>query len=151
MGKLTQNERINRSVTKYRHHHRHPSTAEVDRTFMEISSQTPQFAIAVLRFLVSSPKSQAITLTRAYMLAYVTALYPLGTGEWEMKIFLYLCDRNDQQTGDVLAWVSKRDLLVPHPLKCGMVSPADVLGSSRKVCIATVKPYTESPLTLYSP
>ena len=50
---------------------------------MEISSQTPQFAIAVLRFLVSSPESQAITSARAYMLAYVTALYPLGTRDDE--------------------------------------------------------------------
>ena len=151
MGKLTQNERINRSVTKYSHHHHHSSTAEVDRTFMEISSQTPQFAIAVLRFLVSSPESLAITLARADMLAYVTALYPLGTREWEMKIFLYLPDRNDQQTGDVFAWVSKREMLIAYPLKCGMVSPADVMCSSQKVCTATVKPYIESQLTLYSP
>ena len=38
----------------HHHHHRHhPLTTEVDRTFIDISSQTPRFAIAVLRSLVS--------------------------------------------------------------------------------------------------
>ena len=32
--------------------HHHPSTTRVDGTFMDISSQTPRFAIAVLRSLV---------------------------------------------------------------------------------------------------
>ena len=35
------------------YHHHHPLTTKVDRTFIEISSQTPRFAIAVLRSLVS--------------------------------------------------------------------------------------------------
>ena len=46
--------------TKFVHYY-HPLTTAVDRPFMEISSQTPQFTIAVLRFLVSSPESIAIT------------------------------------------------------------------------------------------
>ena len=41
--------------------HRHyPLTTGVDRTVVEISSQTPGFAIAVLRSMVSSPESLAI-------------------------------------------------------------------------------------------
>ena len=48
---------------------------------MEISSQATRFTVAVLRSLVSSPESLAITLAWADMLAYMTALYPLGTRE----------------------------------------------------------------------
>ena len=81
---------------------------------MDISSQATRFTVAVLRSLVSSPESLAITLARADMLAYVTALYPLGTREWEIKIFLHLPNRNDQRTGDILAGGSKIKVLVPH-------------------------------------
>ena len=42
------------------HHYR--LTTEVDWTVMEISSQTPRFAIAVLSSMVSSPESLAINL-----------------------------------------------------------------------------------------
>ena len=45
----------------YHHHHYHPLTTAVDGTFVEISSQTPQFTMAVLRFQVSSTESLAIT------------------------------------------------------------------------------------------
>ena len=45
----------------YHHHHYHPLTTAVDGTFVEISSQTPQFTIAVLRSQVSSTESLAIT------------------------------------------------------------------------------------------
>ena len=38
-----------------------PSTTGADGTLMEISSQTPQFAIAVLRSPISCPESLAIT------------------------------------------------------------------------------------------
>ena len=37
----------------YHHHRHHPLTTKVDRTFIDISSQMPRFAIAVLRSLVS--------------------------------------------------------------------------------------------------
>ena len=47
------------------------------------------------------------------MLAYVTALYPLGVRGWEMRLSLYLPDSNDQQTGDTFVWVSKIEILVP--------------------------------------
>ena len=45
------NDDIDLGINYYYHHH--PLTTEVDRTFIEISSQTPRFAIAVLRSLVS--------------------------------------------------------------------------------------------------
>ena len=48
------NDDIDLGINYYyhHHHHHHPLTTEVDRTFIEISSQTPRFAIAVLRSLV---------------------------------------------------------------------------------------------------
>ena len=45
----------------YHHHHYLPLTTAVDGTFVEISSQTPQFTMAVLRSQVSSTESLAIT------------------------------------------------------------------------------------------
>ena len=41
-------------------HHHYPLTTGADGIFMEISSQKPRFAIAVLRSMVSSPESLAI-------------------------------------------------------------------------------------------
>ena len=42
---------------------------------------------------------------------FSNALCPLGTRRWEVEIFLYLPDSNDQQAGDAFPWFSKIKVL----------------------------------------
>ena len=62
---------------------------------MEIASRTPPIALPVLRFLVSSPESLAITL------AMHSAHWAPEDETW--KYFVYLPNSNDQQAGDAFA------------------------------------------------
>ena len=112
-----------------------PSTTGADETLMEISSQTPQFAIAVLRSPISSPESLAITSgyvslreytlptgrqwmrdeiisLSAWQLAWITdnyfkKFYFLSNKKttWSNPLKFKSPDSIDQQTGDTFAWV----------------------------------------------
>ena len=84
--------------------HHHPFPTKVVGTFMEISSRTPRMTIAEIRSLVSSP--EFLTITSGYV-AHMNALQ-------SRRLFRYLPNSNDQQTGDAFAWVSKVKVLVSH-------------------------------------
>ena len=92
----------------HHHHHHHPSTTAVDGIFMETSSQTPRFAIAVqLAWLHSAHSGRAPEYERWFFICPIKMTSKLET------LFL---------------WSKRERCFSPiDPLKRCMVYPVDVL------------------------